>query len=760
MSSQNVKQPGSLPNMWQHNPAGLNCLLENSTEIITVYSEEGAILYASPSMKRFLGFSGEELEGRNIFAFVHPEDAAKSKNQFQELRKSDQGRFYAKCRFKRKDGSWITLQSTGRNQLNNPAVRGIILNSHDISKLRRREEKNSLLAAIVESSDDAIFSKSLDGIIQSWNSGAERTYGYTAQEIVGQSVSILIPSGNKQEMDTILKKIRNGISIGHLETERMTKGGKPIRVSLTISPVQDAAGKITGASTIARNISGQKKAEETIQENEEKFRAIFEQAAVGIAQVEPSGKFMKTNQRFCDIVGYTAAELQQLCFQDITLRENLISDRENVDKLLKNEIPVYSTEKRYVRKDKSLVWARTSVSAVHTPEGRAKYTIAVIEDITAQKHAEEEVRNSELQLRALFAAMNDVILVMNDEGRYLRIAPTNPDALYKPPEELIGRTLHEVFPPAQADFFLNNVRDAISTKESKLMEYSLEINGATIWFQGAISPLPDNEVIIVARDITFQKKSQQEIEELNRDLERRVMERTAELSAVNRELEAFSYSVSHDLRAPLRHMSGFVDLLRDHTDEILDDKSKRYLRIISDSSQLMGRLIDDLLIFSRMGRAEMVKKPVDFSALTHEVIEELQEDIASRTISWKVENLPSVHADPPMLRQVMVNLLSNAIKFTSTCQVAEIDIGSTGSKDGKTIFFVRDNGVGFDMKYIDKLFGVFQRLHRNEEFEGTGIGLANVQRIIHRHGGKIWAEAEIDKGAIFYFTIPDSMKGN
>jgi light-regulated signal transduction histidine kinase (bacteriophytochrome) len=250
------------------------------------------------------------------------------------------------------------------------------------------------------------------------------------------------------------------------------------------------------------------------------------------------------------------------------------------------------------------------------------------------------------------------------------------------------------------------------------------------------------------------RRVERELLQTRDDLEKR----GAELQASNNELEAFAYSVSHDLRAPLRHMAGFSELLQKNSASVLDDKSKRYIGVILESAKKMGALIDDLLGFSRIGRAETSKATVSLARLVEEALSEVRRDLGDRNIVWKVEKLPAAYGDRAMLRLALVNLISNAAKFTRTRTPAEIEIGYMEQTDNQVVVFVRDNGVGFDMKYASKLFGVFQRLHPTEAFEGTGIGLATVQRIAHRHGGRAWGEGVVGEGATFYLSIAKSQR--
>jgi light-regulated signal transduction histidine kinase (bacteriophytochrome) len=253
----------------------------------------------------------------------------------------------------------------------------------------------------------------------------------------------------------------------------------------------------------------------------------------------------------------------------------------------------------------------------------------------------------------------------------------------------------------------------------------------------------------VTRDLTERKSAEERIQALNHNLEHHV----AELTAANRELDAFTYSLAHDLRAPLRHIHGFATILMENFQEKADDEAKRLLGKILKSSKEMGVMVDDLLNFARLGRVELQRTRVDLAQMVEEVKRQLEPDMQGRSINWEVDALPTVSGDPALLRQVLVNLLSNAVKYTSKEPDAQIKVGSRNGGSEITMF-VRDNGAGFEMQYAEKLFRVFQRLHRAEEFEGTGVGLANVRRIIERHGGRIWAEGAPGKGATFYFSLP------
>jgi len=321
-------------------------------------------------------------------------------------------------------------------------------------------------------------------------------------------------------------------------------------------------------------------------------------------------------------------------------------------------------------------------------------------------------------------------------------------------EEFLSMTAEHMRPPEDRAAF----RDFLRRESGQVIRGTfrhLKKDGAAIDVEGVghlVVWRGHSARLVMLNDVSERNRTQQELERLNRELEDRVRSRTEQLEAANKELEAFSYSVSHDLRAPVRHIDGFVKLLeREHPPA--SDKAAHYLRTIAASSRRMAALIDDLLALSRTGRAPLEMRTVQLAALVEEVIVDLRPDVARRRVEWKVGELPAVRGDPSLLRVVLQNLLDNAVKYTKLQPRALVEIGAQRLDDGETAIFVRDNGVGFDMRYADRLFGVFQRLHRAEEFEGTGIGLATARRVIHRHGGRIWGEGEPGRGACFYFTV-------
>ncbi|HEY3761914.1 MAG TPA: CHASE3 domain-containing protein [Verrucomicrobiae bacterium] len=428
--------------------------------------------------------------------------------------------------------------------------------------------------------------------------------------------------------------------------------------------------------------------------------------------------------------------------------------RQRLDEMRVTENQLLQTRRETQRADATIAEAWVGCGAV------AACVLGLIAFLTARRdlklraRAELDLQENRARLQSILDNMPAVIYLKDLEGRYLFVNRQflKIDGLSN--EQVIGKTIFDLTSREHAEKAQAQHQKVLTTKSIVEVEETTVCPDGPHAYLAVKFPICDAMGKLIgtggiSSDITERKANEEERKRLTDELQRHA----AQLELSNKELEAFSYSVSHDLRAPLRHIDGFVQLLDKNASSSLDERSRRFLDIIADSSHRMGALIDDLLVFSRMGRSEMRRARVESDALIHEVVDSLHSDLEGRNIEWKIAKLPQVQADASMLRQVWANLIGNAVKYSRPRDPARIEIGCNENGE-EFVFFVRDNGVGFDMQYVHKLFGVFQRLHRTEEFEGTGIGLANVQRIVLRHHGRVWAEGALNEGSAFFFAIP------
>ena len=539
---------------------------------------------------------------------------------------------------------------------------------------------------------------------------------------------------------------------------------------------------LVAASRVRQDLKLRQQAEDTLRNSQERIRLMIESVKdYAIFMLDATGHVVSWNQGAQKIKGYTEQEIIGQHFSRFYPPESIATGFPEKELAIASETGRYEDEGWRVRKDGSRFWANVVITAVRKPDGKLLGFTKVTRDLTERRKIEQ----MHLQFRALFESLPGSYLVLLPDFTIAAVSDAYLKASMTKRDEILGRNLFEVFPDNPDDPAANgqaNLRASLNRVAQMKMPDTMAIQKYDVrrpdgvfeerYWSPVNSPVlnanGDLEYIIHrVEDVTDFIRQKQQGGDGTSDLQRR-MERmeaeifrssqevqatNAQLLNANKELEAFSYSVSHDLRAPLRHIDGFVGLLIRQNADKLDERGQRHLKVIADAARQMGALIDDLLVFSRMSRTELRRTNVASAALVREAVDLMQPEIKDRRIVWHVAELPSVDADVAMLRQVWINLISNAVKYSAGRNPAEIEIGCRETPEAHE-FFVRDNGVGFDMQYADKLFGVFQRLHRAEDFAGTGIGLANVRRIVSRHGGQTWAEGKVNEGATFFFSLP------
>lgn len=588
------------------------------------------------------------------------------------------------------------------------------------------------------------------------NAAIETAFGYAREDLLGQPIEILIPERFRQKDPEYRKTFAARPTARAMGAGRdlfgLRKDGTEFPVEIGLTPLQMERGVMTLGTIV--DITERKRIENVLRKSEEQLSGVINSAMEAIITVDQDQRIVLFN---------AAAERMFLVSAEKAMGESIerfIPERfrPNHRNHVRDFGRTHVTKRSMgalgaifgLRADGQEFPIEASISQI-VSDGKRLFTV-ILRDITKRKRAEEALREQ--------AQMVDLAHVLiRDMNGHIIFWNAGSEQMYGwRAEEAMGKLCFELlqteFPQA-----LDVIGARLLTRghwEGEVVHRRRDGGRIVVASHWVLYRDDDGEpkaVLEVNNDITELKQAEEEVRRFSEKLEQRVAARTAELEASNAELEAFSYSVSHDLRAPLRHLSGYADMLKRKNGNALDDTGRRYLEVILESANRMGNLIDHLLAFSRLGRADMQTAVVNLDLVLNLAINDLKSETEGRNIAWSLEKLPAVEGDAGLLRMVFVNLLSNAIKFTRSKQPAEIHVGSSSS-NGEVTVFVRDNGAGFDMKYADKLFGVFQRLHRTDQFEGTGIGLANVRRIISRHGGNTWAESQNGSGATFYFSLP------
>jgi PAS domain S-box-containing protein len=736
------------------------------------------IMVCNPAFAKMQKCRVEDMVGRAVLSLYAPSDHELVRRY---VAKADQiGHTRYEANMIRKDGTIFPVQIDVESVLGEDGeLLHRVVTGEDISERRRAEkilqDSEERYRMVSELTSDYAYKDRVEAdgsIIPEWfTESFTRITGYTLEETGTPEFwqRLLYP----EDFPNLLQHTQKILS-GQPDSDEfrvITKNGEMRWLRDFANPVWDAGHqRVVGLYGAVQDFTEHKRAQEKLKKSEERYRYLFENHPYPMWIYDRKTlAFLDVNEAAVLKYGYTHQEFLNMTIIDIR-------PPEDVERLMNNLAqPRQPLERsdgwRHRLKDGSIIHVEITSHTIEIDGHESALVIA--QDITERvqteqalqkAHAELEIKIQERTaalsqantlLQALMDYMPDQIYFKDRQSRFIRNSRSQADLLgLSDPTEAIGKTDFDFFPHAAKAYAEEQEVMRSGKSLVDFEEWVVWPDGRETWVSTTKVPLRNSDgetigIFGISRDITERKRAEQAIRQLNNDLEKQA----EQLQAANKELEAFSYSVSHDLRAPLRAIDGYTRILVEDYEANLDEEGKRVCGVISAEARRMGQLIDDLLAFSRLGRKEMYSSKIDMEALAASVFNELIKAEERERIDFQIATLPAMKGDTSLIRQVWINLLANAIKFTSKKDRAVIEVGSQLSKD-ELIYYVHDNGAGFDMEYANKLFGVFQRLHSENEFDGTGVGLAIVQRIIRRHSGRVWAEGEVEKGATFYFALP------
>jgi PAS domain S-box-containing protein len=725
-------------------------LIKCSNDIISLLDKDFRTVFQSESAFRITGWNLEDLKSISRFDHVHPDEA----HQVQEVCRYASQNPGEACpllyRKLHKNGQYIWLEGTLSNQLADPSLQGYILNLRDVTGRIKSEEqlasKSREISDMLSRIEDGFITLDKDLRYTYANSRITQITGYPPEYLIGKKVWEVFP-------DAVGSITYQGIE--QAVNTQLYVTNTDYYPPLNLWQENHIYPTTEGVAIFVRDISQKKQAEQELKDLNWRLSFHINNTPLTCIEFDDNFRFKSWSPQAEVVFGWKKEEVidKQINELDFVYEDDGPVVNDVISKLLNGSLNRNQMINRNRRKDGKVIYCEWHASALRNDTGKTVSVLTFVQDITARIEAAEALQKSEEKYRALIEEAVDGIIVFDPADRKIKNANKRLSEMFgRPASQFTNILIDEL---TDTDFEVIKAIDEHLKSGGKEQTFERKIghaSGMLIDVEVNVKKMPDDSCMAFLRDITERKKQQEAIRQLNEGLENMVAERTAQLEISNKDLEAFSYSVSHDLRAPLRAVNGYASILEEDFNAVLGSEGKRLLHEVQENAKRMGTLIDDLLTFSRMGRQQINKTLINMNGLCVTAFDEVT-DAAKLKVEFILHPLDDAMADFALIKQVLINLLSNAIKYSSKNEKAIVEVSSS-KNDVEIIYSIRDNGVGFNMKYAGKLFGVFQRLHSTDEFEGTGVGLATVQRIVSKHGGKVWAKAIENHGATFYFSLP------